>query len=290
MVVMMMKLCTLLASLIGAQAAPAGGGAVTLNNGLSFPVASFGLQVYGDQEAQQYTTMAISAGFRNFFSSVLAGNQAGFGAAVKASSVPREQLFICGSVNTGNGQCSGLAQCKQATAEGCSQNLQAIGVDYLDMIMLDYPAGDCASIQGQWAAFEDMLAANKTRAIAVSNFSPQQLDCIVSNKSATVPAVNQMSYAVGSGSSTVVADNAKRGGILVQAYSPLQGGGLANDPDCAKIGKKHGKTAAQVALKWILQHNASFTTSADSKQYFTEDIELFDFELTAAEMAQLDAK
>jgi len=264
--------------------------AVILNNGLTFPLASFGLQVYDDTTATAYTNLALAAGFRNFFSSVLAGNQAGFGAAIKGTKVPRKEIFICGSVNTGNGQCSGTAQCQQATAQGCTENLQAIGVDYLDMIMLDYPAGDCASIQGQWLAFEAMLASGKTKSIAVSNFSPQQLDCIVSNKSATVPAVNQMPYAVGDAAQTVVADNAKRGGILVQAYSPLQGGALASDPDCVAVGKAHSKSGAQVALKWILQHNASFTTSAGSAEFFAQDIDLFDFTLSPAEMKKLDGK
>ena len=156
--------------------------------------------------------------------------------------------------------------------------------------MLDYPAGDCPSIVGQWQAFEDMLAANKTRSIAVSNFSPAQLDCIVSNKSATVPAVNQLPYSVGSGADSSVADNAKRGGIIVQAYSPLDSGSLASGPDCQSIGAKHHKSAAQVALKWILQRNATFTTETQTKQYFQEDLDLFDFQLTPAEMAKLNAK
>jgi diketogulonate reductase-like aldo/keto reductase len=156
--------------------------------------------------------------------------------------------------------------------------------------MLDYPAGDCPSIVGQWAAFEEMLAANKTRSIAVSNFSPTQLDCILANKTATVPAVNQLPYSVGHGGDSSVSDDAKRGGTIVQAYSPLDSGSLASDPDCASIGKKHGKSAAQVALKWILQRNATFSTQTDSKQYFQEDIDLFDFELTTAEMAKLNAK
>lgn len=304
---------------------------------LSFPVVSFGLQVYDDGTATQLTTMALGVGFRNFFSSVLAGNQQGFGAAIKATSVPRSEIFICGSVNTGSGACSGTADCKTQTAAGCQTNLQDIGVDYLDMsefvssvrprshrwharsplrrayrrahrsteslaparlrrslprstVMLDYPAGDCPSIVGQWAAFEEMLAANKTRSIAVSNFSPTQLDCILANKTATVPAVNQLPYSVGHGGDSSVSDDAKRGGTIVQAYSPLDSGSLASDPDCASIGKKHGKSAAQVALKWILQRNATFSTQTDSKQYFQEDIDLFDFELTTAEMAKLNAK
>ena len=166
------------------------------------------------------------------------------------------------------------------------------------MIMLDYPASDCPSIRGQWAAFEDMLAKNGTLSIAVSNFSPDQLDCIVSNKvrphaltrsparafppclllgatdrpfflspdpplaraqmqSSTPPAVNQLPYAVGSGKDTSVADDAAKGGVVVQAYSPLNSGSLATDPDCAAIGKRHGKSAAQVALRWIVQRNAT---------------------------------
>jgi diketogulonate reductase-like aldo/keto reductase len=141
-----------------------------------------------------------------------------------------------------------------------------------------------------------------------------------------------MPYAVGDAAQTVVADNAKRGGILVQAYSPLQGGALASDPDCVAVGKAHSKSGAQVALKWILQHNASFTTSAvppaphasaahrgcgclligadfaasaalwlccvpqrrcvpqGSAEFFAQDIDLFDFTLSPAEMKKLDGK
>ena len=80
--------------------------------GLKFPKVSFGLQVYDDGTAQQLTTLALSVGYRNFFASVLAGNQQGFGAAIKATKVPRGEIFVCGSVNTGSGACSGFAACK----------------------------------------------------------------------------------------------------------------------------------------------------------------------------------
>lgn len=262
---------------------------VKLNDGLMFPSASFGLQVYDDPTAKSYTLLAIQAGFRNFFSSVLAGNQNGFGQAIAASPVPRDELFICGSVNTGSGACSGQDDCKTQTAQGCSDNLQAMNLTSLDMIMLDYPANDCPSILGQWAAFEDFLKAGKTKSIAVSNFSPDQLDCIVSNKTLTLPAVNQMPYSVGSGSDTTVADDAKRG-VVVQAYSPLGGGSLPSDPDCVAIGKAHNKSGAQVALRWIIQRNATFTTEASTLDYFQEDINIFDFQLTPAEMAKLNSK
>eukprot|EP00040_Diaphanoeca_grandis_P024830 m.136909 g.136909 ORF g.136909 m.136909 type:complete len:309 (+) comp29893_c5_seq1:87-1013(+) len=266
------------------------GSTVMLNSKQVFPSASFGLEVYDDDTAKQYTIMAVKAGFRNFFSSVLAGNQQGFGEGIQASGIDRSEVYICGSVNTGNGACSGFDDCKTQTAQGCQSNLDATQLKYLDQIMLDYPAGDCDSIQGQWAAFEDMLKSGLTKSIAVSNFDNDQLDCIVTNKTSTPPAVNQLSYSVGDGSQTVVQDNMQRGGIVVQAYSPLQGGGLASDPDCVAIGKAHSKSGAQVALRWIVQHNATFTTSCTTMDYFQEDIDIFDFELSSAEMAKLDAK
>jgi diketogulonate reductase-like aldo/keto reductase len=135
-------------------------------------------------------------------------------------------------------------------------------------------------------------SAGKTKSIAVSNFSPEQFDCIVKNKTGTqtIPAVNQMSFSVGSGAGTVVADNKARGGVLVQAYSPLRGGALANDPDCAAIGKTHNKTAAQVAFRWIVQRGATFTSSALTVEYFQQDLDIFDFSLTDSEMKQLNSK
>ena len=117
---------------------------------------------------------------------------------------------------------------------------------------------------------------------------PQQLACLPAN--GTAPAVNQLPYSVGHGADTSVADNAKAGGITVQAYSPLGSGGVLSDPDCVSIGKAHNKSSAQVALRWILQRNATFTTSSSSLAHFQDDLAVFDFKLSAQEMATLNAK
>lgn len=122
----------------------------------------------------------------------------------------------------------------------------------------------------------------------MSNFSPKQMDCIVSNTSATVPTVNQMQYSVGHGQDTVVSDNAKHH-VVVQAYSPLDSGSLASDPQLIQIGKAHNKSAAQVALRWILQHNATIATQSTDATFLRQDADVFSFELSPAEMAQLDA-
>ena len=134
------------------------------------------------------------------------------------------------------------------------------------------------------------IVLRSSRDKAVSNFSPEQIDCIYNNKSLTVPAVNQMPYSIGRWDSALVDADDKRGNIVVQAYSPLRSGRLIRDEDCQTIGAKYGKTAAQVALRWLVQHRVTFSTESKSAEHFKQDLDIFDFTLTPAEMRLLDAK
>lgn len=265
-----------------------------LNDGSSFPLASFGLQIYDDNTAYKLTLTALEVGYRNFFASVLAGNQKGFAKAIRDSNVSREDIYICGSVVSN--RASGFDAAKKATTKGWNRNMEAFGVggiDYLDQIMLDYPGPDCESIKGQWSAFEEMYAQKLTKSISVSNFNARQLDCVLETAKVK-PVVNQLPYSVAYHPGDVVAENAKRE-ILVQAWAPL-GGSLGGRFDkniksaCAKIGKNHGgKSFAQVALRWIVQSGGSFTTQSKNKDHFSEDLKIFDFELTEEEMKTLNA-
>jgi diketogulonate reductase-like aldo/keto reductase len=164
---------------------------------------------------------------------------------------------------------------------------QVLGVDTLDMIMLDYPSSSpgCDGVLGQWKAFEELYDAKRVRTVAVSNFNPAQLKCLSGHR---VPAVNQMPFSVGHGKDTVVSDDAKFN-IVVQAYSPLGSGGLAHDDLCISIGKKYGKSSVQVALKWILQSKVTIATQSTSFDHLKSDVDLFDFALSDAEMSQLNA-
>ena len=240
---------------------------------------------------------ARQLGYRNFFASVLARNQRGFARAVKKSGVPREELFICGSVLSN--QVQGFDSAYKLSARGCAENLEAFatgGIEYVDMIMLDYPGPDAESIRGQWKALEEMLGAGTTKSLAVSSFSPKELD-VIAGTSKTMPTVNQLPYGVGfngyyGGRATeIVAENRKRG-VAVQAWSPLGKAlkGRAREA-CAEIGTKYGKSAAQVALRWIADANggASFTTQTKSKEHFREDLDIFDFKLTPEEISVLGA-
>jgi diketogulonate reductase-like aldo/keto reductase len=266
---------------------------------IEFPLASFGLQIYNNDMAYKLTRTAIDVGYRNFFASVLAGNQRGFAKAVKDSGIPRSDLFICGSIVSNRVQ--GYDAAYQLTTKGWKNNMEefAFGdIDYLDQILLDYPGPDCPSIRGQWKALGDMYHQNLTRSLAVSNFSPAQLDCILNDATTTVrPVVNQIPFSVAyhRGDASSIINEHKKRNILVQAWSPL-GGSLGPRFDsrikatCAQIGQRYGnKSYAQVALRWIIQKGASFTTQSKSREHFVEDLNIFDFELSNQDMALLDS-
>lgn len=272
-------------------AALVGGDVVKLNNGLDFPKASFGLQIYDDSTAQKLTETALSVGYRNFFASVLARNQRGFAKGFQASGVPRKDVFICGTVLSNRAQ--GFDKAYKLTKKGCDENLRDLsvgGITYVDMIMLDYPGPDCDSIKGQWKAFEEMLAAGTAKSLAVSNFDSAQLDCLLSDKTATVPTVNQLPISVSYGDIAAVEENKKRG-VVVQAWAPLGGstGGIAGNVKkvCEEIGKTYGKSWAQVALRWLVEKDVTFSTQTKSKSHFVEDLNVFDFSLSADDMAKI---
>ncbi|KAL7534057.1 hypothetical protein ACHAXR_005614 [Thalassiosira sp. AJA248-18] len=263
---------------------------VTLNskNKKSFPLASFGLQVYDDDTAYRLTLTALEVGYRNFFASVLAGNQKGFARAVKDSGIPRDDLYICGTVlsNRVNGEEAAYKKTKQ----GCLENMSAMSagnIDKLDMIMLDYPGPNDDSIRGQWRAFEEMKSKEGTvDDLAVSNFDGSQLDALMTNPDATKPTVNQLPFSVANHPQGLLDYNTKRD-ILVQSWSPLSRVLPRYGNALDAIGKNYGKSAAQVGLRWIVQRGAAFSTQSKKKSHFEEDLKVFDFVLSDDEMAKI---
>lgn len=163
------------------------------------------------------------------------------------------------------------------------------------MIMLDYPGPSDACIRGQWRAFEEFQSQGLARSLAVSNFSPRQLDLVCAGPKASRPQVNQLPLCVGYHDPGVIAANGRRG-VHVQAWSPLGNGRLtrysrdaaAIKECCAGIGRPSGKSACQVGLRWLTQAGASFTVEARSSEHFAEDVALWDFELSAEELAALE--
>lgn len=153
--------------------------------------------------------------------------------------------------------------------------------------MLDYPGPNKESINGQWQAFEEMKSKDKTvDDLAVSNFSESQLDAILTNPEATKPTVNQLPFSVANHPDGIIDYNAKRD-ILVQSWSPLSRVLPRYGNILADIGKRNGKSAAQVGLRWIIQSGAAFSTQSKKKEHFEEDLNVFDFALSDDEMAKI---
>jgi len=253
-------------------------------------VMAFAAQSYWPPDTcSNATALALQAGFRFVWSSSATGLecQRAQGAAIAAADVPRSELFIAGTVAPGS-VCQGLDSCYTQTKSDAEAQFDILGVDKLDMLMLEFPSSSgCVGIRGQWQAFEEFYAAGRVRTIAVSNFETGQMQCVV-DTNGTVPSVNMLHYNVAdSGHSRKVADNA-RFGTVVQAFSPLEGGDLVTDELCASIGEGHGKSAVQVALKWILQTNATVATQSTRLSHLVDDMNIFDFTLRDDEVSQLN--
>ena len=278
---------------------------VLLNNGVVMPSIAFAASTWPAEICYNATLTALRSGFRFIWSSALVGKdcQDSQATAIAVSGVPRSSIFIAGTVDTQ--RCTSEKEChNQTLAGGLEQMSGPLGTaawpDGIDMLMLDFPsAAGCEGIAGQWSALSELYFAHSPtlapRSIAVSNFGQQELACLFppfsspATPSAIVPpVVNQLSFSVGHGSTAAVGANGAHG-ILVQAYSPLGGGRLVHDPLLQQIGAAHGKSAAQVALRWIIQHNATVATQSTNAAHLKEDLSIFDFSLTPSEMATLDA-
>lgn len=273
---------------------------VTLNNGVTMPVVSAGTWQYNNTVAEQSCTDALAAGFDHFDTAHDYGCQAGVAKFFKVAVAQkgRENLFLttkvpaCGAQGVRAGE-----YCYADTAKFMQEDLDQLQVPFVDLMLIHFPPKDfataagCKAIQDQWKAAEELYAAKKTRAIGVSNYCPSCFECLAKTQT-VVPQVNQVQYHVGMGPDPqglkTYLDQRK---IVMQAYSPLGDGTseLITGPLVTAIGKAHGKTGPQIALKWVLQTGVPLSTKSTSPEYLAQDIDLFDFTLSDAEMAQLSA-
>lgn len=262
-----------------------GGSAVVLNNGVRMPMLAFAANVYSVDVCKSATADALAAGVRNIWSSEIVSEpcQSAQREAIDASGIQRSDLFVAGTID--NPGCKD--DCYESTMSHARKQLQILSKDAtLDMLMLDYPSNaGCEGIEGQWRALEELYRAGSVRVIAVSNFEKKDLECISKNKSATLPAVNQMPYNIGNSDESVLKAN-KALGILVQAYSPLGSGGILRNAKLDSVAKKHGKVPAQVALRWLIQQGVAVALASTKAGHFREDMDIFNFSLSEDEMRE----
>ncbi|MFC4065277.1 aldo/keto reductase [Actinoplanes subglobosus] len=253
---------------------------ITLNNGVTIPQIGFGVFQIPEAQTAAAVTTALEAGYRSIDTAAIYHNEAGVGAALKAAGVPRDELFITTKVwNTDQGYDETLRAFDASTAR--------LGLDRLDLYLIHWPTPKRAKYLDTWRALEKLLADGRVRAIGVSNFLPEQLHA-VADLGGTVPAVNQIEVHPALQQRDAQEANAELG-VITEAWSPLAQAGVLGDPAVLRIATAHDRTPAQVVLRWHVQQGRIVIPKSVTPSRIAENLRIFDFELTADELAAIDA-
>lgn len=259
----------------------------TLANGVKIPCIGYGTwQTPEGDVARDSVKKALELGYRHVDTATVYGNEASVGEGIRLSGVRREDVFLTTKQWTNE---RGFDN----TVAAAERALKTLGVDYLDLYLVHWPAveklsPDWAAINAEtWRGFEKLYKDGKVRAIGVSNFMPAQLAAL--KECAEVqPMVDQMEFHPGYIQRNVL-DYCRENGIVVEAWSPLGSGRLLADPLVNEIGAAHGKSAAQTCVRYALQHGIVPLPKSVTPERIAANADVFDFALTDAEMAALDA-
>lgn len=252
--------------------------AVTLNNGVTIPQLGFGVFQVPAEDTQRIVEDALEAGYRHIDTAAAYRNEAGVGAAIAASGIPREDIFITTKLRNG----------EQGTAHDAFQNSRtALGLDYVDLYLIHWPVPSQGLYTRAWNAMEKLYAGAEIRAIGVSNFLPDHLDTLL-QASDVVPAVNQIEIHPTFQQHDLAAKSHSLG-IAVEAYSPLGQGGDLGAAAVKSLAARHSATPAQIVLAWHLaQGTIVIPKSADSAR-MRENLAAAALTLTPAEIAEISA-
>src|SRR5918999_2126755 len=252
-----------------------------LNNDVLMPQLGFGVFQVSDEEAERAVAVAIRAGYRSIDTARIYENEEGTARALKAAGVPREELFITTKLwNADQGY--------DSTLRAFDASLARLGLDYLDLYLIHWPMPGRGTYLDTWRAFGRLYADGRVRAIGVSNFLPEHLTRVM-DAGDVVPAVNQIELHPYLSQAELRAFHAEHG-IATEAWAPLgQGKGLRDDPALAPIAARHGKTTAQVVLRWHLQLGNVVIPKSVTPARIADNLDVFDFDLDADDMAAISA-
>jgi diketogulonate reductase-like aldo/keto reductase len=248
---------------------------VTLADGVSIPLIGFGTWELQGDDAYNGVRAALEIGYRHIDTATAYGNETQVGAAVRDSGVGRESVFITTKCPPGN---AGRER------ETLDESLKDLGVDFVDLWLVHWPPNGEAR-PDTWKAFIEALEQGKTRAIGVSNYSIAQIDELI-GATGRAPALNQIPWNPFKYDANEAAELRNRN-VVLEGYSPLNNSDLAN-PVLTEIAEAHGKTAAQVILRWHVEHGFVVIPRSARRERIEQNYDVFDFELTADELAQLD--
>lgn len=252
---------------------------VTLNNGVKMPKLGYGVYQIDPAEAERCVLDAISVGYRSIDTAQAYGNEEGVGNAIVKCGVPREELFITTKVWISN---AGYEKAKASI----EKSLSKLKTDYIDLLLIHQPFGD---YYGTYRAMEEAYKAGKVKAIGVSNFYPDRF-IDIHHFADIKPAVNQVETHVFQQQKTAK-EYLKKCGAQIESWGPFAEGknDYFNNPVLKEIGAKHGKSAAQVALRFLLQSDVVVIPKSTHKERMEENFNVFNFTLTAEEMTTIEA-
>jgi diketogulonate reductase-like aldo/keto reductase len=254
---------------------------VKLNNGLVMPQFGLGVWRIPPEEASDNVQEALACGYRLIDTAAIYRNEAGVGEGVRRSGVPREELFITSKLwNSDQGY--------DSTLKAFDASLERLGLDYLDLYLIHWPQPMYDTYVESWKAMEKLYKEGRVKAIGVSNFQPAHLERLVA-ECEVVPAVNQVELHPRLVQAEVRAYDEAHG-IQTESWSPLRGVIGEGMPDVLRdLGAKHGKTPAQVVLRWHIQLGLVVIPRLSRPERIRENRDIFDFELNAVDVEAISA-
>jgi len=253
---------------------------VTLNNGITMPQLGFGVFQIPDEETSAVVGTALESGYRSIDTAAIYGNEKGVGRALTSSGIARDELFVTTKLwNADQGY--------ETTLTAFDASLDKLGLDFVDLYLIHWPTPDRDLYRDTWRALEKLLADGRTRAIGVSNFQPAHLQRLLESTS-VVPVVNQVELHPDLQQKALREFHARHD-IATEAWSPLAQGALLADDAITSIAAGHGRTPAQVVLRWHLQLGNVVIPKSVTPARIRENLDLFDFALSADEMDAIAA-
>jgi 2,5-diketo-D-gluconate reductase A len=256
--------------------------ALELNDGHSIPQLGFGVFLVEPDEAERIVSEALEVGYRHIDTAAAYGNEKGVGAAIAKSGIPRDELFITTKLWNGD-------QGTQSVVDAMDLSLEKLGLDHVDLYLIHWPRPDLDRYLDSWLTFEQLKADGKARSIGVSNFHRAHLERIIAG-SDTVPAVDQLELHPAFAQSELRAYGAEIG-MHVEAWGPLGQGkyDLFGEKAVQDAAAAHGVTPAQAVIRWHLQNGIIVFPKTNSRERMAENFDVFGFELSADEVAAIDA-
>ncbi|HEY0738325.1 MAG TPA: aldo/keto reductase [Herpetosiphonaceae bacterium] len=250
---------------------------ITLNNGVVIPQVGLGVfQTKEGAEVEHAVSAALEAGYRMIDTAAIYGNEVGVGRAIKASGIPREEIFITTKLWNAN-------HAFDDALRAFDESLDKLDCGYIDLYLIHWPLPMEGKFTEAWRALEQIYASQRTRAIGVSNFKPHHLKDLLQSAE-VVPAVNQIELHPFL-QQRETRDYCAEHGIIVESYSPLmQAGEALEHPVIAGLAEKHGKSPAQVILRWHVQSGFIVIPKSIRAERIQENIAIFDFELSDSDM------